>query len=106
MSAFSLRSESGAVTAEFMILVPWLLGLVALALGMFRIGLLQLEATSNAHQISRLAARADSLGVPQEFKDLSWQIDITSEAGLVCAKVRDPEFPLVEALACSPSLGR
>lgn len=89
-----------------MILIPWLLGLVALALGMFRIGLLQIEATETAHQIARLAARADSLQVPAEFEDSAWDLEIEEAEAMVCVLVSQPELPLIEARACAPSLGR
>lgn len=98
--------DQGSVTAEFMILIPWLLGLVALALGMFRIGILQIEATATAHQISRLAARADSLEVPREYQETAWDVDLVQELGLICALVTETTFDLVEARACAPSLGR
>jgi hypothetical protein len=106
MSQSKFSGDEGSVTAEFMILIPWLLGLVALALGMFRIGILQIEATATAHQISRLAARADSLEVPMEFQETAWDVDLVQEPGLICALVTEASLDWVEARACAPSLGR
>lgn len=101
-----IHSERGSVTAEFMILVPWLIAMVALALGLFRLGLSQLEVTSQAHQIARLVSRADSLEVPIEFDKSQYDIEISQLEGKVCALVIDPKLPRVGAKACSPSLGR
>lgn len=102
----NLRSSDGSVTAEFMILIPWLLGLLALSLGMFRIGLMQIEASSTAHQIARLVARSDSLEVPPQFQETSWDINLLDQGDQVCVELIEPQFPLIEAKACAPSLGR
>ncbi len=106
MSRSSFTSESGSATAEFMILVPWLMVLVGLALGLFKLGLTELEITSQAHQIARLVSRTDSLQVPSEFEKSEYDIEILELDGKVCATVTVPALPAARARACSPSLGR
>lgn len=89
-----------------MILVPWLLAMVALALGLFKLGLTELELTSQAHQIARLISRSETLEVPSEFEKSEYDTEIVQLEGKVCVKLTDPALPAVGARACSPSLGR
>jgi hypothetical protein len=78
--------------------------LVGLALGLFKLGLTELEITSQAHQIARLVSRTDSLQVPSEFEKSEYDIEILELDGKVCATVTAPALPA--ARACYPSLGR
>lgn len=105
MSKAAKSSESGAVTAEFMLLIPWLMVFLATSIGIFQIGLKQLELTHSAGQIARLVARSDELLLPEEFESVPFDVELMEDAGLVCAELADPVWRFLEARACAPSLG-
>lgn len=89
-----------------MLLVPWLMVFLAASIGVFQIGLRQLELSNTASQLSRLVARSQELTIPQEFEGLQFDVELLEESGLICAELADPTWRFLEAKACAPSLGR
>lgn len=99
-------SDAGAVTAEFMLLVPWLMVFLAVSLGLFQLGLKQLEALALSQQISRLVARSEVLEIPMEYSKTEFDVELHESEGLICANLSYPGVSFISSLACSPDLGR
>jgi hypothetical protein len=100
------HSEAGVVTAEFMLLVPWLMVFLGVSLGLFQLGLKQLEVVALSQQISRLVARTEVLEIPTEYSKTEFDVELQQSEGLICATVSYPGASFISSLACSPDLGR
>jgi hypothetical protein len=91
--AFS--SEKGAVTAEFMLLFPTLMLALAGILGVFQLGLTQLQLARDAFTQTRLLA----IGHPLErLEDTSYKV--TESGKWVCVTASKKLLIELEAQAC------
>ena len=90
MSAVS-NTDGGSVTAEFAIVVPAVIAVLALVVGGIALGRDALAVTSAAHQAARAVARGDdSVAVRDAVLDRlpGATVDIVRAAGEVCVTVQ------------------
>jgi len=94
-----LASERGVVTAEFMLLMPALISVVALCLAMLNLGLTQVSLELKASQAVRLISYGLTYDPGEE------QIETWREQHLVCVRLRKPGLISLEAEQCLIATG-
>jgi Flp pilus assembly protein TadG len=88
-------SEKGAVTAEFMLLLPALALLLASALGLFQLGLERMSLEVSAFEI----ARAKAIGFEPEL-DANLEIKTQQEGRFQCVTVSKQNLVPIAATSC------
>jgi Flp pilus assembly protein TadG len=102
----SRRHEGGSVTAEFAIVVPAVIGVLALVLAGIALGRDALAYTTAAQQIARAVARGDD---PARVRTVTIErlvgasVDIADDAEEVCVTVRANTTSGVRAWLASPT---
>jgi hypothetical protein len=90
-----LTSDKGAVTAEFMLLLPALLVLLASGLGLFQVGLDRIALEVQGFEV----ARAVAIGLGPEIPD-GHEMTTFSEGRLTCVLLTQESFPNLETKRC------
>jgi len=106
------NTDGGSVTAEFAIVVPAVIAVLALVVGAIALGRDALAHTTAAHQAARAIARGDD---PVQVRDRvlahlpGTTVDMLSADDEACVTVRPPTgggvrawFALPAARACAP----
>jgi hypothetical protein len=106
------NTDGGSVTAEFAIVVPAVIAVLALVVGAIALGRDALAHTTAAHQAARAIARGDD---PMQVRDRvlahlpGATVDMLSADDEACVTVRPPTgggvrawFALPAARACAP----
>jgi Flp pilus assembly protein TadG len=88
-------SEKGAVTAEFMLLLPALALLLASALAIFQLGLDRISLEVSAFEI----ARANAIGFEQEI-ETELEITTEQEGRFACVTVSKMNLVRMAATSC------
>lgn len=106
------NTDGGSVTAEFAIVVPAVIAVMALVLGGIALGRDALAVTTAAHQAARAVARGDDSGQVQNAvleRVPGATVEIVPAAGEVCVTVQAPAasgarawFAVPTARACAP----
>lgn len=110
------NDESGAVTAEFAVVLPAVFMILAISIGSLSAQLERLKLVSIAGMISRAVAREESAGqirdvFAEQLKGRSWQL--SSQGMMACVEVSRPfglaglpEFSLrLAEMQCARKLG-
>jgi Flp pilus assembly protein TadG len=88
-------SEKGAVTAEFMLLLPGLALLLAAALGMFQMGLDRIALEVSAFE----ASRASAIGFEPEVPDGA-ELTRYQEGRFQCVRLAKSQLVPLTATSC------
>ena len=90
-----LNSEKGAVTAEFMLLLPALLVLLAAALSLFQLGLERIALETKTFEIARSVA----IGYPAT-EEAGFEIATKDEGRFRCVSVTKQGLVNLESTRC------
>jgi hypothetical protein len=84
-----MRGEGGSVTAEFVVVMPAAIVVVALCLAGFSAVGEQVRLTDAAADVARLVARGDSAMVPGYLARVGGEVTVgvDSRDGVVCARL-------------------
>lgn len=104
-----LRGDRGAVTAEFVVLLPALLAVMLCAVGVVLFAAHRVALTAAAAELARLEARGDNASAQARLADLGRSVSIARvrDAPLLCVTLRSRPgagaFAVVEveARACA-----
>ncbi|WP_394289485.1 TadE family type IV pilus minor pilin [Microbacterium sp.] len=104
-----IRDERGSATAEFAVVVPAVVVVLALAISALGVGGRQVRLEQGAAQAARLAARGDSVESVERALDIEGLHTARSRSGdLVCVRLTAPAgavLPLPDLRARSCALG-
>lgn len=97
-----MKSDHGAVTAEFVILMPAVIALLAMLVFGFHVGIEQQQLQSFAWRESRALAMPNvsyNLYAPQGS---GWTVRLDSFADRVCVSASSPMIGGLDAYQCAP----
>lgn len=86
----ALRADRGAVTAEFVVVLPAVLAVLALAVGAILLATHRVALTSAAAEVARLEARGDDAAAQQRLATLGSKTEVDRErsGSLLCVTLR------------------
>ena len=95
----AFRSDKGAVTAEFMLVMPAMILAVALLLGLFPLALAGIKLELTAMQLARLHSLGETVSPPTGYK-----LKTYSEGRYECLVLKSPIL-ILESEYCAMTLG-
>ncbi len=95
----AFRSDKGAVTAEFMLVMPAMILAVTLLLGLFPLALAGIKLELTAMQIARLHSLGETVSPPAGY-----ELETYSEGRYECLVLKSPIL-ILESEYCAMTLG-
>ena len=95
----AFRSDKGAVTAEFMLVMPAMILAVALLLGLFPLALAGIKLELTAMQLARLHSLGQTVSAPTGY-----ELKTYSEGRYECLVLKSPIL-ILESEYCAMTLG-
>ncbi len=93
------RSDKGAVTAEFMLVMPAMILAVTLLLGLFPLALAGIKLELTAMQLARLHSLGETVSSPDGY-----ELKTYSEGRYECLVLKSPIL-ILESEYCAMTLG-
>jgi len=95
----AFRSDKGAVTAEFMLVMPAMILAVTLLLGLFPLALAGIKLELTAMQLARLHSLGETFSPPDGY-----ELKTYSEGRYECLVLKSPIL-ILESEYCAMTLG-